>query len=98
MKHVKLFEDFNRPAMKGTFSLDEKSYDGYTFGEKWNGFECPYFEKDVADQIMKDMDGRFENDTYKFEGSEDFEPQDIDTEDGKKKVWAIGAYSWTWSN
>jgi hypothetical protein len=35
---------------------------------------------------------------YKFDGSEDFESQDIDTEDGKKKVWAIGAYSWTWGN
>ncbi len=37
------------------FSLEgiTGSFKGYTNGETWNGFECPYFELAVALFIMK---------------------------------------------
>jgi len=30
-------------------------YEGYTKGERWNGWECPRFTKDVAMKIMNDF-------------------------------------------
>jgi hypothetical protein len=45
-------------AIKGKFSLDEKSYDGYYFpGEEWNGFAVPYFERAAAREITVDLGG-----------------------------------------
>lgn len=38
---------------KSKFSLDDSpSWDGYTFGQTWNGFACPYFEMKVAKEIL----------------------------------------------
>ncbi len=90
-------------AKPGFFSIDgETKYAGYTFGDDWNGFECPYFEKEAADKMSMDMMGRAEGDTYVFE-QEDDEPLTINSEiiktvDGDKKVWPIGAYYWVWSD
>jgi hypothetical protein len=40
---------------KSHFSLDDSpSWEGYTFGQTWNGFACPYFEHKVAVEILKD--------------------------------------------
>ena len=33
-----------RIAVRTQFALgDETLFDGYTLGEEWNGFACPYF-------------------------------------------------------
>ncbi len=94
-----------KKAIRGIFSADETSYNGWTFEDYWNGFECPYFEKDEADKIMIDMKGRFENDKYIFDDPDyfpDYEEDDafasqvIETVEGPKKVWAIGSWYWTW--
>lgn len=29
-------------------------YEGYTYGNDWNGWECPYFTKEVADKMEQD--------------------------------------------
>ena len=90
-------------AVKGLFSIDEiEKFTGYTFGDDWNGWAVPYFEKEEADKVAKSFNGRYENDTYFFDdgydGEEEYEKQTIETVDGPKEVYAIGAYNWTWSN
>lgn len=39
---------------KALFGLDgwEEQYGGYTAGQHWNGWACPYFEKAVAEKIL----------------------------------------------
>lgn len=90
-------------AVKAIFYLDsieDKTFPGYTFGEDWNGFSVPYFEKEQADRIMEALGGEYKDDTYTFDdgygGEEEYEKQTIDTVDGKKIVYPIGAYNWTW--
>jgi hypothetical protein len=99
-------------AIKTTFTLDgEKFFEGYTFNDNWNGFACPYFEKEVADQIAVEYNGKFveETQTYLFiDENETTESQvvydednkysqgEIGTVDGQKTVWALGSFVWTW--
>jgi hypothetical protein len=105
MKHMKLFEEFEKPlsvARKTKFYTEDESYDGWTFDDEWNGFDVPYFEKAVADKIAKDCNGIYneKDKTYVFpdENDEEFyKEQEIDTTDGKKVVYPIGAYAWTWT-
>lgn len=107
-----MFESKKEPkARAAVFSIDdEKKYKGWTFDDDWNGWACPYFEKKEADAIMKDFKGKFDKkkNAYLFnpEGDGDkvpladwdvYEMQVIDTPDGKKEVWAIGAWAWVWS-
>lgn len=87
-------------------------YEGYHIKDnRWNGFATPCFEKEIADAIshncstsdykisydkskdsyiVKMYEGRKIVETYLFEKSV------IDTPDGKKEVYAMGAYYWTW--
>jgi hypothetical protein len=64
-----------RTLRRGKFSLDihEDVYEGYTYGQTWNGWACPYFAKDVADSIAAQwnapgMSASYEamSDTYIF--------------------------------
>lgn len=43
---------------KTKFNIDnnENIYEGYTYGDTWNGWACPYFTKEVADKMAKDYD------------------------------------------
>lgn len=91
---------------------DEFVYKAYTDGADWNGWDCPFFEKEEADRLMSDfngagMDGNIyykeENDAYYFHDNnypedpdDQYEGLDLDTVDGLKHVYAIGAWSWTW--
>ena len=47
-----------KPAWrKGRFGFDSEAeypYVGYTSGQRWNGWECPWFELDEAQQIVAD--------------------------------------------
>lgn len=37
---------------KSKFQIDDGPiYEGYTNGNHWNGWACPYFTREVADQI-----------------------------------------------
>jgi len=106
MKNIKTYELFERElkkARKSTFTIDgEESFEGWTFDDEWNGFACPYFEKEAADKVAKYCNGKFDGkDTYSFdeerEEPEVYTSQMIETVEGKKKVWPIGAWMWTWS-
>ena len=84
-------------------SVSEKGIEAWSFGEKWNGWAVPYFEKVRASQVAKDMGGIFlkKDNAYKFvfEGEpEIFESKRIITTHGLKEVWPIGAMAWTWES
>ena len=83
------------------------SFDGISFGKKWNGWECPSFTKDVADEIA----AFFNQDTeyfgcleyhesdgecfyiYTYDNvAETFDSFDVNGE----TYFSIGAYSWIW--
>lgn len=43
-----------RIAVRTQFALgDETLFDGYTLGEEWNGFACPYFTLQQAETLMR---------------------------------------------
>ena len=87
---------------------DERNYEGYTDGRLWNGWECPWFTKEVAEQIMRDLnrDGveteyDATTDSYIIQEEEwdlpgVFEGYDVETEDGIKHLYPIGAWCWIW--
>lgn len=91
-------------------SDDEARFAGYTFGQKWNGFECPMFEKDQADSIMRHIETQGyttsydeATDTYKWQHEDDESPHACQGRDiqyryhsGTCHVYAIGAFEWTW--
>lgn len=88
-------------------------YGGYSDDRsKWNGFDCPYFTKDVAIQILKKLanapksQGEFRyayvpgRDAFKITGDYDdnvlFEGDTFQTVDGPKRLYCIGGWMWTW--
>lgn len=42
---------------KAIFSIEniDNTFEGYTYGETWNGWACPYFTKDESDKVLKNM-------------------------------------------
>jgi hypothetical protein len=46
----------NARMQKGTFVIEDwfGPYPGYTTGERWNGWATPYFEYDIALQMVED--------------------------------------------
>lgn len=98
-------------ATRQAFEIEDlfKSIDGYTLGEYWNGWSMPYFTKDGADKIMEVLNADKSQQNAKWigetihlleEGYDDgpviINPETIETEDGPKVLYAIGAGYWTW--
>ena len=93
---------------KFTICDDERIYEGYTDGRHWNGWECPWFTREVTEQIMKDLnnDGvsteyNAETDSYIVQAKEWDQPDifdgaDVNTEDGVQHLYPIGAWCWIW--
>lgn len=85
---------------------------GWTRGERWNGWACPRFELAEARRIAdwnNDAAGdwRFTFDeatatftlhdaNYEGEEPERFEPFTLETTDGPRVVYAMGAWAWCW--
>jgi hypothetical protein len=105
-----------RKLRKSLFYLDilpQKKYHGYTFGDSWNGWACPYFAFKEAERIAEDQ--RLLNDLvsdgtdYKARYIEEedmfsfYEPYEDDwynfepIEVNGKKLYPIGTRYWTWS-
>lgn len=41
---------------KGKFQIEDGSiYEGYTNGNHWNGWACPYFTRQIAEQIAREV-------------------------------------------
>ena len=95
---------------KTRFVIDtnEKSYEGYTDGRLWNGWECPWFTKEVAEEMMRDLNKEgvaakydLETDSYIVQAEEWDQPDvfdgaDVKTEDGVQHLYPIGAWCWIW--
>ena len=88
-------------------------FEGFTVKHYWNGWACPYFPKDVADRLLELINNDGFNDAWynetadayyvKPEGGyddevEEFTGQVIECDGEKHKVYAIGAWSWTWEH
>ena len=92
---------------KTKFAIDflaDKTFEGYTRGEGWNGFACPYFTFDQAQKVVEAW--RDTNSFAFYDGSRDefvFEMQDggqdsfgfVEIDD--KKVYPIGCSHWIWN-
>ncbi|WP_291566906.1 MULTISPECIES: hypothetical protein [unclassified Clostridium] len=93
---------------KSYFNIDnEKPYLGYTNGETWNGWECPYFTKQEADKIISycvenEIKAYFDisRDTYYIETSdvlEAYKGHDIVYNNKTLHVYGIGSCVWCWT-
>ena len=82
---------------------------GYTNGDNWNGWATPYFEKEEAMEIMHEFnecaESKMEYDpTYDqffvlIDGDVDiWKGTDLETEEGIKHLYGIGAYAWVWES
>ena len=99
---------------KTAFRLDGipgMAFGGYTNGNNWNGWECPYFDKDTAERILRASEQNgysweydIAQDTYtvshrddeKGWGPEMFCAVKIVMGEESIRVYGIGAYSWVW--
>ena len=89
---------------KSMFTIDgiEAMFEGHTDGSHWNGWACPYFTKEVIDQIMTCSEPMMtydaNTDTYTYVIDEDntnyFQGMDIDG----MHLYPIGNDSWVWDN
>lgn len=93
---------------------DDNFYEGYHVkSRRWNGFATPSFERKVADLIAHDFStsdckisynekkkcyciATYEN--GKVIESYQVEKETINTADGNKEVYSLGAYYWTWDD
>lgn len=102
---------------KGYFGIDVNNvyYEGYSDPSfRWNGWACPYFEKNVADYIAirvsvddnyslyydkeKDMYVLLEYENGELVETDYFEKRIINTPEGIKEVYPIGAGNWIWDD
>lgn len=103
-----------REFQRGKFSIDsllDTTFEGFTTGETWNGWACPYFGHDEAVAVLVAS----ENNGYRWfydpgadtfvvshiEDPEGFEAQRfeatrINLDNEDIVVYGIGAFSWIW--
>lgn len=97
--------------LKKLFTVDgfAEAYIGYTGGDRWNGWDCPYFEVAEALEIMKEFNKCAEfpmfydkiTDSFCIDNTEDkifeeWKGTNYETEEGVKHLYGIGANSWVW--
>lgn len=85
-----------------------ETFEGFTRGEVWNGWDCPYFDFEQANNILKSCNNLrsiiaqeplayydLSLDAFVFPDEDDSEVFAPFTEDGKKYC-PIGAFCWIW--
>jgi hypothetical protein len=90
-------------------ALGFDSFEGYTKGETWNGWDCPYFTFEQAQKILNVFNEIHriigESRQAYYDSNNDFFafPRDSDeTEiykpvvENKIKYYPIGAFNWIW--
>lgn len=87
---------------------DGPIYEGYTKGNHWNGWACPYFTREVADQIAREVNADAPdctmcydkaNDAFAYKGYMEEEVVIFKGENIQgKHLYPIGAYSWIWDD
>jgi hypothetical protein len=99
---------------KSNFAIEDgPEYVGYTTEEMWKVYACPYFEKEVIEQIFIDIEdvvwGYNEREDYFNYHLLDHSVEDvndlpvvqgtfIETIEGTKHVYQLGAGSWIWTD
>lgn len=96
---------------KSVFAIDTSpnAYIGYTSGRLWNGWATPYFTLEEAQKLQADFNKGIDTpmlydvakDEFRVQYEDDDEPyiwkgEDIQTVDGIKHLYGIGAYSHIW--
>ena len=93
---------------KFVIDTNEQTYEGYTDGRRWNGWECPWFTKEVADGMMRDLnkegvEAKYDSETDSYiikvecyDEPDIFDGYDVETEDGSMHLYPIGAWCWIW--
>jgi len=95
---------------KARFAIEwAQRFPGYSRGQRWNGWDCPYFVQGVASRVCeRHYDGGFffddARDAFVCWFADDPKEQDvwsgmdIQTEDGIQHVYPIGAGNWIWDS
>ncbi len=61
MNEEKILVNQPQIAREALFNIDGgKTFRGYTLGESWNGFACPYFTKETALEVCKSTSCKYE--------------------------------------
>lgn len=96
---------------KAVFTIGEepKAYIGYTSGKLWNGWATPHFELAEAKRVAEGFNETAEFPMQYDEVYDQFyildtdttdletwKGEDVQTEEGIKHLYGIGAYSWVW--
>jgi hypothetical protein len=95
---------------KSHFYIDDsKIYEGYTAGNTWNGWACPYFTKEVALNILKAMADAGDIAEYSYDEVTDeikytFANEEPESERGvmirygkdSLKAYGLGSFAWVW--
>lgn len=96
---------------KTKFAIDDgPSYPGWTTGEDWNGWATPHFEFKAAMKLAKNSGLLYEKGRNLFRPDPDhpywenaeieeediWKGEDIETPEGPKHVYPIGAWYWVW--
>lgn len=102
-----------RDFRRARFTFGEAAgeiFEGFTNGEAWNGFACPYFSHEIARAVLvaSEQNGyswRYDRDKDAFFVRHSDDPENYAEEfsaikaviEGQDTVlYAIGAYSWVW--
>lgn len=110
--NANIFLNNNKKYEKSYFTteFDKIFYEGYHIPNKKDKWAKPYFTKEIADILAKDIDGYYEQliydkekDRYVYQSVDTdeiniFKKATIQTSEGVKDVYGIGAGSWIWEN
>jgi len=107
----RLIVELGGPVLRpGKFELDDSpQWEGFTYGETWNGWAMPLFANEVADQIMEHINSQCNPETegIKFDATINgywYMPDKINYEDEAEPflieetgLVAFGSGYWTWT-
>ncbi len=100
-----------RPARFQIDAIEGRTFEGFTKGETWNGFACPYFTYEQAQDLLGafvqagDRDAQYDADGDAFMfgniGEGPATPEDLERfgliRVGALELYAIGAFGWCWT-
>lgn len=94
---------------KAKFSIDDgPEFEGYHWGQRWNGWACPMFTLEVAREIAADFGSaemRVEVDGDRVVITDEEWPDEHDWDEGDErerhgiptmKLYGVGSHSWCW--
>ena len=90
---------------KSKFQIEDGPiYDGYTNGNHWNGWACPWFTKEVADQIATEVNADAPYCTMHYDKANDAFVYKAKGDDeciykaNTQGLYPIGNGDWRWDN